>query len=67
LALVRFLQAPFARNKELEKRMGRKKRCPKCGSKKIDYYSTPKRCKICGFEWTVKRRTKSLKKDKVRF
>ena len=47
--------------------MGRKKRCPNCGSKKIDYYSIPKKCKVCGFEWTGKIRKKTFKKDKVRF
>jgi hypothetical protein len=47
--------------------MGRKKRCPKCGSKKIDENSVPKRCKTCGHTWTGLGRTKAPKKDKVRF
>jgi hypothetical protein len=47
--------------------MGRKKRCPKCGSKKVDVYSIPQKCKTCGNTWTGRERTKSSKKDKVRF
>jgi transposase-like protein len=47
--------------------MGRKKKCPKCGSKKVDVYSIPKRCKTCGSTWVEKGRTKAAKKDKVRF
>jgi len=47
--------------------MGRKKRCPKCGSKKIDVYSVPQRCKVCGYTWTGTGRKKAPKKDKVRF
>jgi uncharacterized protein (DUF983 family) len=49
------------------KNMGRKKRCPKCGSGKIDEYSVPKRCKVCGFTWTGTGKAKIPKKDKVRF
>jgi uncharacterized protein (DUF983 family) len=48
-------------------KMGRKKRCPKCGSGKIDEYSVPKRCKVCGYTWTGTGRAKIPKKDKVRF
>jgi uncharacterized protein (DUF983 family) len=47
--------------------MGRKERCPRCGSKKIDFFSTPKKCKVCGHEWTGKGRKKTSRKDKVRF
>ena len=47
--------------------MGRKKKCPQCGSKKVDFDSTPKKCKVCGFTWTGKGRTKIPKKEKVRF
>jgi rubredoxin len=47
--------------------MGRKKRCPECGSKKVDFYSIPKKCKTCGFTWTGKEKTRDAKKDKVRF
>jgi len=53
-------------NKEVRKKMVRKERCPKCGSKKIDY-SIPKKCRVCGFTWTGKVRTKTPKKGKVRF
>jgi len=48
-------------------KVGRKKRCPKCGSKKVDEYSTPMRCKVCGFTWTGTGKSKIPKKDKVRF
>jgi hypothetical protein len=47
--------------------MGRTKKCPKCGSKKVDIYSIPKRCKTCGFTWTGIGKRKSAKKEKVRF
>ena len=50
-----------------ERKMGRKKNCPKCGSKKIDYYSTPKKCRVCGFEWAGTGKKKAAKKNKVRF
>jgi ribosomal protein L37AE/L43A len=47
--------------------MGRKKRCPECGSKKVDFFSIPKRCGTCGFTWAGKEKTRDAKKDKVRF
>lgn len=50
-----------------DRKMGRKKKCPKCGSKKIDEYSTPKKCKVCGFEWTGTGKKKTARKNKVRF
>ena len=46
--------------------MGRQERCPNCGSKKIEY-SIPKKCKVCGFEWTGKVSKKASRKGKVRF
>lgn len=47
--------------------MGRKERCPRCGSKKVDVYSAPKKCKVCKFTWGEREKTKAPKKDKVRF
>jgi len=48
-------------------KMGRKERCPRCGSKKVDYFSTPKKCRVCGHEWTGKAKKRTSRKDKVRF
>jgi uncharacterized protein (DUF983 family) len=47
--------------------MGRKKRCPKCGSGKVDVRAISQTCKICGYTWTGTGKTKAPKKDKVRF
>jgi len=47
--------------------MGRKKRCPKCGSKKVDIYTVPHRCRVCGHTWTGTGRKKAPRKEKVRF
>lgn len=54
-------------NKEVREKMGREERCPKCGSKKIDCYLVPRKCRICGFTWAGKDRTKTPKKDEVDF
>jgi hypothetical protein len=51
---------------EMEK-MGRKERCPQCGSKKFSMNANQKKCKICKFIWTGKIGGKTTKKDKVRF
>ena len=47
--------------------MGRKERCPQCGSKKITITENMKTCKICKYTWTGKPGKKTSKKDKVRF
>jgi len=47
--------------------MGRKERCPQCGSKKITIAGNLKKCKVCKYEWTGKPRRKTHKKEKVRF
>jgi len=47
--------------------MGRKERCPQCGSKKIVTTGDPKKCNVCRYEWTGKPRGKTPKKQKVRF
>jgi len=47
--------------------MGRKERCPKCGSKKITVHADSKKCKICGHQWTGRIRRKTSGKEKVRF
>jgi len=47
--------------------MGKKERCPQCGSKKIKIQANSKKCEICGYEWTGRIRRKTAKKDKVRF
>jgi len=47
--------------------MGRKERCPRCGSKKIKIAANQKECKVCKYAWAVKLGGKTPKKDKVRF
>jgi hypothetical protein len=47
--------------------MGRKKRCPNCGSKKIKGTDGVKKCRVCKYEWKGKPRGKTSKKEKVRF
>jgi len=47
--------------------MGRKERCPKCGSKKITIVENLKRCKTCKFEWGKREHKKGYKKEKIRF
>ncbi|MGD8566375.1 MAG: hypothetical protein PVF96_08515 [Candidatus Bathyarchaeota archaeon] len=47
--------------------MGRKERCPQCGSKKFRMQDDSKKCNVCSYEWSGKVRRKTTKKDKVRF
>ena len=47
--------------------MGRKERCPKCGSKKFMITANQKECKVCKNILTGKSGGKTCKKDKVRF
>ncbi|UCC27967.1 MAG: hypothetical protein JSW29_00475 [Candidatus Bathyarchaeota archaeon] len=47
--------------------MGRKERCPACGSKKITIGEGQKRCSVCKHEWAGKTRRRTSKKQKVRF
>ncbi len=47
--------------------MGRKERCPQCGSKQITITENLKKCKICKYAWGGKPRRKTSKKEKVRF
>jgi hypothetical protein len=47
--------------------MGRKQRCPQCGSKKFVIKENEKKCKICNYTWSGKIAGKTSKKDKVRF
>jgi transposase-like protein len=47
--------------------MGRKERCPRCGSKKFTIAANQKECKVCKFTWTGKSGGKTFKKEKVRF
>ncbi len=47
--------------------MGRKERCPQCGSKKIKITENLKKCRVCNYEWTGRGRRKTSKKEKVRF
>ena len=47
--------------------MGRKDRCPKCGSKKFTINANQKECKVCKNTWAGKPEGKTSKKDKVRF
>jgi uncharacterized protein (DUF983 family) len=47
--------------------MGRKERCPQCGSGKITVSADSKKCNVCGYEWTGKIGRKESRKDKVRF
>jgi ribosomal protein L37AE/L43A len=47
--------------------MGRKERCPQCGSKKITITENMKKCEICKYAWAGKPTKKTSKKEKVRF
>jgi len=47
--------------------MGRKERCPQCGSKKIRVHADSKKCNICGHQWTERMKRKTSRKEKVRF
>ena len=47
--------------------MGRKERCPHCGSKKIMIAEDVKKCNVRKYEWSGKLREKTPKKEKVRF
>jgi ribosomal protein L37AE/L43A len=47
--------------------MGRKERCPQCGSKKIKITDDVKKCGVCKYEWTGKPTGKTSKKERVRF
>ena len=59
----------FGRNIRLGNvmQMGRKERCPQCGSKKIATTGDLKQCKVCKHEWAGKPRRRTAKKEKVRF
>jgi len=46
--------------------MARKKRCPKCGSRKLKREGDWK-CKTCGYTWSGKIKKSRSKKNKVRF
>jgi len=52
---------------EMVEQMGRKERCPQCGSKKIKIIGNLKKCNVCKYEWAGKPRGKTSKKEKVRF
>ena len=47
--------------------MGRKERCPRCGSRKIKITKKQKECNVCKNIWTGKVGGKTTKKGKVRF
>ncbi|MDH5419354.1 MAG: hypothetical protein OEY47_06015 [Candidatus Bathyarchaeota archaeon] len=47
--------------------MGRKERCPQCGSKKITITENLKKCQVCKHVWTGKPRGKTPRKEKIRF
>jgi hypothetical protein len=56
--------------------MGRKERCPQCGSKKSTIAGNLKKCNVCKYEWggkprgkTSKRKLRAItsKKEKGRF
>jgi len=47
--------------------MARKKRCPKCGSKKLGKEGRSWRCRNCGHIWSGKAKKSRSKKNKVRF
>jgi len=47
--------------------MGRKERCPQCGSKKITITGNVKKCEVCKREWVGKLGRKTSKKEKTRF
>ncbi len=47
--------------------MGRKERCPQCGSKKITMTEDLKKCETCNHEWTGRPQKKTSKKEKTRF
>jgi rubredoxin len=47
--------------------MGRKERCPQCGSKKIAITGNLKKCEVCKHEWAGKTGRKTSKKEKTRF
>ncbi len=49
------------------RKMGRKERCPQCGSKKIIATENQKKCSVCQYEWTGKASKRTPKKDKTRF
>jgi len=47
--------------------MPRKKRCPKCGSKKVVKKGRKWKCETCGHTWSGKIKKSRSKKNKVRF
>jgi len=47
--------------------MGRKERCPQCGSKKITITGNLKKCEVCNYAWAGKPGRKTSKKEKIRF
>jgi len=47
--------------------MARKKRCPKCGSKKLVKEGREWKCKTCGHILSGKTRSSRSKKEKIRF
>ena len=62
------LFAPRARENGWERlKMPRKKRCPKCGSKKVVKKGRKWKCETCGHTWSGKIKKSRSKKNKVRF
>ena len=48
--------------------LGRKERCPSCGSKKIIInHDGEKECKVCKHKWKHRTKRKTPKKGRVRF
>jgi ribosomal protein L37AE/L43A len=47
-------------------RLARKKRCPKCGSKKVKG-GREWQCATCGYTWSGTAKKSKSRKDKVRF
>jgi len=58
------MEAPLLK-RELT-RLARKKRCPKCGSKKVKG-SRELQCTTCGYTWSGMAKKTRSRKDKVRF
>jgi len=47
--------------------MARKERCPQCGSKKIVFQASSKKCEVCGCQWSGKTGKKTSRKEKTRY
>jgi len=47
--------------------MGRKQKCPQCGSKKFVIIANEKKCNVCNYSWAGIHAGKTYKKEKVRF